>query len=64
MADHVRLLVRSCPVCGVAMLRFKGAWRCPQCGSTVIDVPMAEPMPTEPADRDPAPAAERDTLPG
>jgi uncharacterized Zn finger protein (UPF0148 family) len=34
------LLIRSCPVCRVAMIRTESGWNCPQCGSAIVDAPV------------------------
>jgi len=33
------LLIRSCPVCRVTMVRTDFGWSCPQCGSAIVDAP-------------------------
>jgi uncharacterized Zn finger protein (UPF0148 family) len=40
MNNGKALLIRSCPVCRVAMLRTDSGWSCPQCGSAIVDAPV------------------------
>jgi len=44
MGNKKPMLVRSCPVCRVAMMRIESGWECPQCGSSII---LESPPPNE-----------------
>jgi len=49
MGEVKSLLMRSCPVCRVTMVRSESAWHCPACGSTILDVPAKPQQPHETA---------------
>jgi ribosomal protein L37AE/L43A len=49
MAEIKKFTVRACPLCRVAMLHSDSGWKCPQCGSAIIEPAKGEPTPREPA---------------